>query len=184
MQYAAPKVTAEMFQDIPEGPPYFQVIDGQLFMSPSPCVPHQEITGTLYRLIANYLDQHPLGRVFIAPLDVYLDNINIFEPDVFFLLNEHKARLTPKGLEGAPDLVIEVLSPGTAKYDKGPKRLAYAQFGVQEFWLVDPAKRTVDVYDFRTSSDAEPLRYIEDQTLTPLILPGLIINLGSVFPKS
>jgi Uma2 family endonuclease len=166
---------------MPDGPPYYQVVEGDLVMSPSPNTFHQDIAGNIYRLIGNFLEKNPMGRVFIAPLDVYLGDINVYQPDVFFVSNQRQSIITEQGIEGAPDLVVETLSPATARLDKGSKRKVYARFGVQEFWLVDPQTRTVQVY--LLSKDAEtPIATHDDKAVFgSSLLPSLQIETAAIF---
>src|SRR5437764_104037 len=112
----APVVTRHDYQEMPQGPPYFQVVQGDLVMSPSPQMFHQEIAGRIHSLILRFLEKHRIGEVFIAPLDVFLSDVNVYRPDVSFVSNARRSILTEHGLEGAPDLVVEVLSPGTARF--------------------------------------------------------------------
>jgi len=82
LQASAPLINRHDYQEMPEGPPYFQVIEGDLVMSPSPNTSHQNIAGSVYRLIGNYVEKEQLGDLFIAPLDVFLGDINVYQPDV------------------------------------------------------------------------------------------------------
>src|ERR1700722_13506557 len=146
LQTSVPLINRHDYQEMPEGPPYYQVIEGDLIMSPSPNIYHQEILGRIYSLISQFLDKHPLGKVYFAPVDVFLGDINVYQPDILFISNQRRSIITGQGIEGAPDLVVETLSPSTARYDKGSKRKIYARFGVKELWLVGPDERTVQVY--------------------------------------
>ena len=113
----APFITRHDYQVMPGGPPYFQVIEGELVMSPSPNLFHQETAGRIHSLLLNFLEQRPLGEVFIAPLDVFLSDINVYLPDVIFVSNARRSILTERGIEGPPDLVVEILSPGLARLE-------------------------------------------------------------------
>ena len=115
-------------------------------MSPSPSTFHQVVLGRIYSIILRYLEKNPIGEVFIAPLDVFLSDINVYQPDVIFVSNERRSIITDHGIEGAPNLVVEALSPGTARYDKGSKRKTYGRTGVEELWFVEPDARTIQVY--------------------------------------
>ena len=128
----APAITRSDYQDMREGPPYYQVIEGNLVISPAPDTFHQNIAGRIYASLWRFLETHPLGEVFIAPLDVYLTEVNVYQPDVIFISKKRRSIIGKQGIEGAPDLVVEVLSAGTAGFDKGNKREIYARTGVQE----------------------------------------------------
>jgi Uma2 family endonuclease len=181
LQTSVPLITRRDYQAMPEGPPYYQVIEGDLLMSPSPNTFHQIITGRIHQLIANYLEKHPLGEVFIAPLDVYLDDTNVYQPDVFFVSNRRRGIITEQGIEGAPDLVIEALSPATARYDKGSKREMYARCGVKEFWLVDANSRTIQVYLLGKNAEEPIATHSEKATFESSLLPGLRVKNAAIF---
>src|SRR5262245_9987884 len=120
--------------ELPEGPPYYQLIEGDLYMAPSPDLFHQDIAGNIYHLVRFYLAKCRAGSVYIAPCDVQLTELNVYQPDVFFVANSRKHIMTKHGAKGAPNLVVEVLSPKTARLDKGAKRVVYARAGVEEMW--------------------------------------------------
>src|SRR5207248_11540975 len=107
------RMTAEEYYKLPEGPPYFQLIDGELIMSPSPNVYHHEIVGNLFSIIREYLLRNPIGKVIVAPSDVELDKDNVYQPDVFYIRNERLNIVDKHGPKGAPDIVTEVLSGST-----------------------------------------------------------------------
>ncbi|HYT59340.1 MAG TPA: Uma2 family endonuclease, partial [Haliangiales bacterium] len=98
-------MTVHDYRELPEGPPYSQLIEGDLVMSPSPDLFHQDILLSLARIIGNYLETNPLGKVAIAPSDVCLTDLNVYQPDFYFVSNARKSILTEQGAEGAPDLV-------------------------------------------------------------------------------
>ena len=176
-------ITARDFMELPEGPPYYQLIEGDLYMTPSPNLFHQDIAGNIYYLIRSYLAKRRVGTVHIAPSDVKLSELNVYEPDVYFVANSRKSILTRHGAEGAPNLVVEVLSPRTAKLDRGAKRVVYARAGVEELWIVDPEARRVQVYRLGESAD-EPVGTsgVRGKIESPLF-PGLKIPVAKVFQQ-
>src|ERR1039457_1279813 len=137
LQAKALPITRHDYEEMPAGPPYYQVIEGDLVMSPSPNIYHQAIVSRRCTLLLQFLEKRPLGEAFVAPLDVFLSEINVYQADVVFVSNQRRSILTEHGLEGAPDLAVEVLSPSTARFDKRSKRKVYARTGVRELWLVD-----------------------------------------------
>ncbi len=177
------RMTAEEYYQLPEGPPYFQLIDGELFMSPSPHFFHQEIILNIASLIREYLRKHPIGKVVVAPSDVEFDKDNIFQPDVFFISKERLGIVDNHGAKGAPDLVIEVISGSTGRLDLGPKKTIYAQKGVLEYWVVLPETREVEVYRLPESADRPALKLAEGETLTTPLLPGLELPLAEIFAR-
>lgn len=179
---AAELLTVADYRATPEGTRY-QLIEGELIMSPAPNRYHQEIAWNLSQIIGRYLTQNPLGRAYFAPFDVYLSEHNVLQPDVLFVANEHLSRLTEDGMQGAPDLAIEVLSPSTAQMDKKSKRLIYARAGTKELWLVDPLLSQIQRYDFAQDT-AKPVQLIEENEIfsTPL-LPGLDFSAAEIFKR-
>lgn len=107
-------------------------------MSPAPTLSHQNIIFTLMGQFYNYQSKDQLGIFFVSPVDVFLDNKNAVQPDIVFVSNQNKSILKEDAIYGAPDLVIEVLSPGSKKFDLDKKKKIYEKFGVKEYWIVDP----------------------------------------------
>ena len=174
------KFTAQDYRAIPEGPPYYQLIEGELVQE-SPSLSHQMVGGELYRLIANHVRELGLGIVLIAPMDTWIDDENVFQPDVFFVSKARIPLLSEDGVHGAPDLVIEILSPSSAKRDAGQKRRIYADIGVIECWLVDPARLSVAVYRFADARD-QPVQLASGRdVIQSLVLPGLKIRAEEIF---
>ncbi len=139
------KVTVETYRQLPEGAPY-QLINGQLVMSPSPKINHQEIMSKIFLQIGNYLNIKPLGRCFFAPVDVHFDELNVFQPDILFVSNKNLSFIKEDGVYGAPDIVIEVLSTGSAFTDTEQKFKIYEKYGVKEYFIVDPEDKNVTAY--------------------------------------
>jgi Uma2 family endonuclease len=183
LQAKAPLITRADYESMPLGPPYFQVIEGELIMSPSPKFFHQHIALNIARLIGNYLDRHPIGEVMIAPLDVFLSDINIFQPDVMFVSNERLSLISEKGIEGGPELVVEVLSKSTAKYDAGLKKKIYSRTGVQELWLVDPEAKTIQVFDLINNPGTPVATHSAKSVFKSELLPGIKVEAKKIFKE-
>lgn len=176
------RMTATEFEALPVGPPYFELVDGELFSLPSPTRQHQKIILKLGWQIGNFLDDHPVGEAYIAPSDVKLSNADVFEPDVYFVSNERLGILTDQGATGAPDLVVEVLSPSTARLDLGRKWAVYLRKGVREIWFVWPEDRQVDVHLPEDADGEEPTRSLKaGDTLTTPLLPGWSLPVTDLF---
>jgi Uma2 family endonuclease len=182
MLKTAPRpLTVHDYREMPEGPPFYQLIEGELEMSPSPNREHQDILTNIFGAFVRYLDKYPGGRVYVAPLDVYLTDLNVYQPDLLFVSKDRKSILTDQGTEGAPDLVVEILSRRTAKLDRGVKRDIYARTGVQELWIVDPERQQVEVYDLPRNSDVPAGTYTKRQKVKSGILPKLSISVAKIF---
>ncbi len=178
------KLTYDDFVHFPDDGKRHELIDGEHYVTPSPNTRHQTVSVNLLLCIGMWLETHPLGRVYSAPFDVVFSDIDIVEPDLLYLSHERaRAVLTDKHVKGAPDLVIEIGSPGTRRRDETIKRHLYERAGVAEYWFVDPEVDTVRVY--RRDGDRfavvrELLRETDD-VLTTDLLPGLDIPLARIF---
>ena len=137
------KKTVVDYEALPEGSPY-QLIEGELVMSPAPAPDHQVVSGNIYLLLR--MAVRGKGVVLYSPLDVYLDLENAYQPDIVVILKGSKAKITRKGVYGPPDVVVEILSPSTAYYDLRVKKKVYERAGVREYWIVDPMERSLEIY--------------------------------------
>ena len=180
-QKSLPLINRHDYQGTPDGPPYFQVIEGDLVQTPSHLTVHQAIVGNIAITLLNFVEKHPIGTVIIGPFDVYLGDINVYQPDVLFVSNRRRSIITERGIEGAPDLVVETLSPATAHYDKGFKRKVYARFGVRELWLVDPETRTIQVYLLEKNAEKPIATHGEKAVFESALLPGLKFKAAAIF---
>jgi Uma2 family endonuclease len=182
MLQAQPRpLTVHDYRQLPEGPPYYQLIEGNLYMAPSPDRLHQDILGNLYHILRNHLEKRPSGSVHLAPSDVQLTDLNVYQPDLYYVAKTRKTILTKQGACGAPNLVVEILSPKTAQLDSGVKREIYARSGVEEMWIVDPAVKKISVYRFDEAIDTPVGTYGVRQKFESPLFPGLKIELSRVF---
>ncbi len=150
-------------------------------MTPSPGRQHQEATFEIASYLRTYLRQTNLGRVYIAPLDVQLSPALVVQPDVMVILKHNLDKVTSNRVLGAPDLVVEVASPGTATYDRHGKLMAYAQSGVPEYWIADPAARTVEVFVLEGDMYNSVGIFEGEATLPSTIVPGLTTHVEQFF---
>ena len=155
----------------------YELLDGVIFLMTPPLRIHQEIGGELYRSLGNFLAGKPC-KVYIAPFLVRLDNNTALEPDLAVVCD--KSKLDAKGCFGAPDMVIEILSPSTASYDKVLKFNKYLEAGVREYWIVDPSDKIVSVHILR---DGEYIvrSYGETDSIPVFILDGFEISMKEVY---
>jgi Uma2 family endonuclease len=178
------KLTYDDFLQFPEDGKRHELIDGEHYVAPTPNSRHQAISGNLFGLIWSYLQHHPIGRVFSAPLDVIFSDFDVVEPDVLYLSSQRFAEIeTSPWIKGAPNLVVEIGSPTTRKRDETIKRRLYERFGVDEYWVIDPELDTIKVYR-RTTDCYERIAELtvenRDVLTTPL-LPGLDLPLAKIF---
>jgi Uma2 family endonuclease len=177
------KLTYDDFLLFPDDGQRHELIDGEHFVTPSPIVPHQVIVGNLYFAIRRYLEGSPLGQIFGSPLDVVLSKFDIVEPDLLYVAAERSDVITRQNVQGAPDLVIEVGSPGTRRRDETIKRRLYERAGVREYWVVDPELQLVRVYRLEKDAYGRPQelsREAGDVLRSPLF-PSLELTLDDVF---
>jgi Uma2 family endonuclease len=157
-----------------------ELIDGELVVTPVPIIRHQVISMNLTRALDHHVRPRNLGMIFYAPTGVRFSRHDLLIPDICFVSLARLGILGEKFIEGAPDLVIEILSPGTRRRDLTTKRELYARFGVREYWPVDPDKRTVEVLAL-VGDGYQPLPVWEDGSLQSRVLPDLRLTLEDLF---
>jgi Uma2 family endonuclease len=143
----------------------YEIIDDELFVTPSPGTRHQRVVTRLVFMLYGFAEAHDLGEVFVSPFDVLFAEGDYVEPDILFVGSDRKELLSDRGVEGAPDLVVEVLSPSTAARDRGVKLERYRHFGVPEYWIVDLDERAIEVWRLADGA-AEPTLVGEGASLS------------------
>jgi Uma2 family endonuclease len=166
---------------IPEDGCRYEVVNGVLYMSPSPGVEHQRIVKRIVAWLSRFVEQDGLGEVFQSPLDVELSYRNVVQPDVFVLLHEHFDRITETRIIGAPDLAIEIASPSTARHDLSKKLDAYAHAGVPEYWIVTPGSKTVEVLVLDSGSYRSLGLFSGNMMLPSRIVPNMSVKVEQFF---
>lgn len=162
-----------------------ELIGGEHFVTAHPVTRHQQLVGRLWFEIELYLREHPnTGEAFGVPLDVVLSPYDVVAPDLVLITDDQEEILTPKNVQGAPALVIEVLSPSTRKRDIGIKRQLFDRAGVREYWIVDGKRNRMEIH--RRNADgilapAGELRADAGDVLTTPLLPGLELPLIPLF---
>lgn len=175
------KYTVEDYMMLEEGAP-FQLINYDLVMAPSPIPEHQIISVRLAQSILNFLDEvNNEGLLLCAPMDVKFDEGNIFQPDVLYISAERKKDLIKERIEGAPDLVIEILSPSNAYYDLRQKKDIYEKYGVKEYIIIDPVAKVAELYTIKDGVYYLHQKAAGDETLRSLVLPDFGISLTKIF---
>ncbi|MEW6363730.1 MAG: Uma2 family endonuclease [Acidobacteriota bacterium] len=177
------KLTYEDYALFPEDGKRHEIIDGVHYMSPAPTIRHQRIVKRLVVEIELYLRANPGGEVHVSPTDVVLSNVDVVQPDLLFVSSARAAVTTEKNIQGAPDLAVEVLSEKTRRVDEVTKRRRYEQFGVQEYWVVDPELESVRLYRMQEGrfERAADLTIERQDILSTPLLPGLVIPLSKIF---
>lgn len=165
---------------LPEGAPC-QLIDGDLVMIASPNMQHQRIIERLLRLMDAHVEENDFGEVFVSPVDVYLSGTSTLVPDLAFVAKERLGIVGTQKVEGAPDLVVEVLSPPTGYYDLRKKKRLYAEAGVAEYWVVDPLEESVEVHTNAEGAFALRERAEGGGSVPSQIISGLSVGLDALF---
>ncbi|MEK7476627.1 MAG: Uma2 family endonuclease [Candidatus Coatesbacteria bacterium] len=175
-----PRKTVDDYMKLPEGT-LAELIEGELFMTPSPKSVHQEIVEELYSALRQFVRAGSLGRVRLAPLDVHLPSGDIVQPDILFIRTANLG-IVQDWIRGVPDVLIEVVSPEHPERDRLVKRGLYARNGVSEFWIVDPATRTVEVLVLDGPAYASHGYFDSADALTSPAFAGLSLPLAEIFP--
>jgi Uma2 family endonuclease len=175
------KLTYDDLQEIPPDRNRYELIEGELTVSPSPIPIHQVIVLNLAAALLAHARKNDMGQVFVAPCDIVFGSSTVLEPDVFFISQARLHIIGEKYISGPPDLVVEVLSESTARVDRDTKTRVYAEYGVPECWLIEPQSKTVQIFRLRGSEYeiAEVLGF--NGTLASPLLPGFSLPVSSLW---
>jgi Uma2 family endonuclease len=171
-------MTAAEFRLLPETTTATELIHGEVIVSPSPKRTHQLISSRLFTLLSNLVTD---GELLYAPMDIYLDEKNVVQPDLFWISPQSKCQLINDYWHGAPDLVIEILSPSTALLDKSEKFDLYQQFGVCEYWLVETQSEYIEVWCLESDQLKRKGVFGPEQPFISPVLKEQIVNFNDVF---
>ena len=173
--------TYQDYAQLPEGSAY-QLINGKLIMAPTPSLYHQQISKRLGFLIYEHAEvKNQLGEVNYSPIDVYFEETETYQPDLIFISNERKHIMKEDKVEGAPDIVFEILSVSTAYYDLRHKKQIYAKHGVKEYWIIDPMEQSIEIYELKDGR-FELSNYKKQQgQVKSSVLTSLTIELRQIF---
>ena len=174
------KYTYEDYLKTPDDTRY-ELIEGELYMTPSPITNHQRISRKIEFLLEKFVTENDLGEIFYAPYDVYFDDENVVQPDILFISKERLNIIGEKNLQGSPDLVIEILSESNAYRDLIQKKKLYARYGVKEYWIVVPGEKTIDIHILKDKTYQLYKTFNEDDTLDSQILEGFKMELKGIF---
>lgn len=175
------RFTYQDYLQLPEDGRRYEVVDGELFLTPAPTTVHQRVLTNLLFLLVRHVRDSGVGEVLPAPCDLVLSETDVVQPDVFFVSKERQAIVGEKYVSAAPDLVVEILSESTAKRDRGIKARLYERAGVRELWIVDPWAKTVEIFrGLEGRLEPHAVFGSPDTLLTPTF-PGLEIPLAEVF---
>ena len=173
--------TYDSYAALPDDGKRYEILDGVLYMAPAPNDVHQEIVALIIFYLIPYVKLAGRGRVLAAPIDVVLESGSVVQPDVLVLLEEGATRQKPAQTIRPPDLAIEVVSPGTARHDRLRKYNAYARAGVKEYWIVEPTRRTVEVFVLEDEEYHALGVFSGEQTLPSVIVPDFSVPVEQFF---
>lgn len=171
------RLTYEDYCALPNDGKRYEIIDGELLVSPSPSTAHQRVLTNLTLFLASHVKRHALGEVFVSPFDVVFSRFDVVEPDLLYVSRDRAAIVTEKNVAGAPDLVVEILSESTEKIDRTAKLKLYARYGVKEYWIIDPVAVTAEIFR-RQSEGLDAAEHLSRKdSLTSSLFPGFTLPL-------
>ena len=180
MRHANLRFNYNDYLQLPEDKRY-EILDGELYMVAAPNIRHQRVSLNLAVALVQHVRESGSGQIFEAPCDVILSEENIVQPDILFVRTERSSIIGEANLKGAPDLVVEILSPATRCKDLELKRKTYARFGVQEYWVVDPDAGTVEVLVWSEVGYVTAGTYSKSDRLSSALFPDLKLALAEMF---
>lgn len=158
----------------------YEIIEGELFMVPAPGLEHQRISRELEYRLLQYIKEKGSGELFDAPVDVIFDELSVVQPDIAFVSKENYGILQKKGIQGAPDLVIEIVSPSSLYKDAYQKKDIYEKFQVKEYWIVDPGNRAIQVFTLEGSRYEIFSFASEDEVIKSKVLQGFELKISDI----
>ena len=173
--------TYDEYVAMPDDGKHYEIVNGVLYMTPSPSWSHQEIVLEIASYLRNHFRVTGEGGVFVAPIDVELAPNTVFQPDVVVLLKTSQKKLKERHIVGAPDLVVEVVSPSSETHDRYRKIAAYSRAGVPEYWIVGPDSRTVEVLTLESGEYHSQGVYRGKATLPSQIVPEFMVHVEQFF---
>ena len=158
-----------------------ELLDGEIIMKPGEIIPHQRALAKLVTRVGEFVERRDLGETLFAPMDVVLSNNDVVQPDLLFISRERMSIITYDNIQGAPDLVVEVLSPYTIQRDLTFKRALYAHRGIREYWQVNIDERRVTVLLLGDNDYVVTAIYGIGETLISPVLPGFALAIDEIF---
>ena len=183
MRVVQPILTYAELRLMPEDGKRYELIDGEVIVSPSPSEKHQRASGRLYVSWAVHVEKNRLGRVYYAPFDVVFSEKTALQPDLLFVSKARLGIIGPEYIIGAPDLVVEILSPSRPAYDRVTKLEQYALYGVAEYWIVDPMTERVEIDVLVDRKYELKGTFTGSQVLSTALLPGWEVAVTNLFSE-
>jgi Uma2 family endonuclease len=180
MNVAEKLATYADYVKTPEGAAY-QLINGELIMAAPPGIRHQEVAANIFNKLSPFVRKHKLGKVFHAPTDVYFSNHETFQPDILFIETKRLNIIEEECINGAPDVVFEILSPTTGYYDLAHKKNVYESSRVTEYWVVDPREETIELFENKSKKFVSLVKLTTRGTIHSKLIAGFSLKLENVF---
>lgn len=181
MNNSAIKLTYQEYLQMSDDFNRHEIIEGEHYVTPSPSKRHQKISIKLSAILYLWVEDHSLGEVFTAPYDVVLSDTDVVVPDLLFVSKSRSSISYEENVQGAPDLIVEILSPSTSKRDLGIKKTLYEKFGVAEYWVIDPDQKSIEIFTLEVGKFSRHIRLTFKDQLTSSLFPGLQIPLSQIF---
>lgn len=174
-------LTYDDYRLLPNDRNRYEILDGELSVTPAPRTKHQRTSSHLHVILANHIRARHLGDIYAAPTDLILTPTTVVQPDLIFIGNDRRHIVTERAIEGSPTLLIEILSPATHQTDRLTKAQLYARYEVPHYWLVDPDQRTLEAYELARDHYNLVASAQNADVFTPSLFPGLSIQLGDLW---
>ena len=174
-------LTYEDYVELPDDGRQYEILDGELFVSPAPVPRHQGVSRNLLIILGTFIKDRKLGTIFDAPIDLILAPTTIAQPDLVFIRAGRESILTERAIEGPPDLVVEIISPSTDRKDRTTKAALYARHGIAHYWIVEPKERAVEIYELEGAAYRRVTAETGPAIVTSPLFPGLEIHLDEVW---
>ncbi len=174
-------LTYDDYCRLPDDRNRYEILDGELSVTPAPRTKHQSISGQLYFTLRSHIVTNHLGDIYAAPTDVILAATTVVQPDLIFIGNERRSIITERAIEGSPTLVVEILSPTTHHTDRVTKAQLYAKYEVPHYWLIDPDQQTLEAYEIAVDHYRLAASARGQEIFTPSLFPGLSIQLADLW---
>lgn len=174
-------LTYDDYCELPNDRNRYEILDGELSVTPAPRTKHQSISGHLYRILANHIVANQLGDIYAAPTDVILAPTTVVQPDIIFIGNDRRGIVTARAIEGPPTLAVEILSPTTQRTDRETKAQLYAKYAVPHYWLIDPDQESLEAYELAGDRYQLIVKAQNAEVFAPALFPGLSIPVADLW---
>jgi Uma2 family endonuclease len=177
------RLTYEDYAALPDDGRRYELHEGELSVTPSPGLDHQDVLGNLFVTLRSHVNARRLGKVFVAPVDCILESITVVQPDIVFVETARQSVMSRRGIEGAPTLVVEIISPSSGGIDRRRKLQLYARYAVPYYWIVDPPARTIEGHQL-TQSTYQIVGMLSGTAMTSLPpFPDLVVDSREIWPE-